>query len=97
MSDVFGGPSLCGQKVSRERYDEVMSSKPEICEVCGGPPIKNGRKQRAALHLDHDHVTGRLRGWICFKCNTGLGLLGDDASSLKAALEYLIRDHEVFT
>ena len=29
------------------------------------------------LHLDHSHVTGRFRAWICNTCNLGIGLFGD--------------------
>jgi hypothetical protein len=43
------------------------------------------------LHLDHCHVTGSFRGWLCGKCNTGLGMLGDNIAGLKAAIAYLER------
>jgi hypothetical protein len=41
--------------------------------------------------LDHCHVTGRFRGWLCHACNTGLGELGDDVASVRRALAYLER------
>lgn len=25
------------------------------------------------LNFDHDHSTGEFRGWLCTRCNTGLG------------------------
>lgn len=60
--------------------------RPEICELCGGPP--NGR---GVLHLDHCHETGRFRGWLCSWCNTGLGKFGDNEKGLMKALSYLRR------
>ena len=39
--------------------------------------------------LDHDHVSGEFRGWLCKQCNTGLGNLGDDLDSLLRAVQYL--------
>ena len=56
---------------------------PAECELCGKPP---GAR---ALALDHCHVSGRFRGWLCGKCNTGIGMLGDTVAGLRAALRYL--------
>jgi len=59
---------------------------PKRCECCGGKPNGIGR-----LHLDHDHATGKFRGWICYSCNMGIGLLGDTLDSLRKAVNYLRR------
>lgn len=58
---------------------------PEFCELCG-------RLQMALLALDHDHATGKFRGWLCHQCNTGIGKLGDSIAGLKRALRYLGRN-----
>ena len=57
---------------------------PEVCEVCEGPPSKGQR-----LHMDHDHKTGKFRGWLCGSCNRALGFLKDDPSRLQLLLDYL--------
>jgi hypothetical protein len=59
---------------------------PDVCECCGGPP--NGKK---SLALDHDHITGLFRGWLCAKCNRGIGLIGDDISAARRVVVYLER------
>jgi Recombination endonuclease VII len=41
------------------------------------------------LHLDHDHETGKFRGWLCLQCNMGIGQLGDTVAGLERALAYL--------
>ena len=43
------------------------------------------------LFCDHDHATGEFRNWICRRCNSGIGLLGDSEEGLRQALEYLER------
>lgn len=43
------------------------------------------------LHVDHDHETGKVRGLLCFDCNTAIAKLGDSLSGVLAATDYLIR------
>lgn len=57
---------------------------PALCEKCNKPSNQN-------LHLDHCHETGKFRGWLCGKCNRGLGLLGDNLAGLMEMVEYLKR------
>lgn len=45
-------------------------------------------KARATV-FDHDHETGVGRGWLCFLCNKGIGLLKDSVVLLNAAIEFL--------
>lgn len=72
----------------RRRQDglpEPTRPCPEFCEICAGLP---GKK---AMCLEHCHVTGKFRGWVCNECNRGLGLLGDDLASIEKVLAYLKR------
>lgn len=79
------------QKRWREAHPELMrryirKSKgqpeptrpyPTACELCGRPPTAKSK-----LHLDHDHVSGKFRGWLCVHCNTALGKIGDSYEAL---------------
>ncbi|MEU5869345.1 endonuclease domain-containing protein [Nonomuraea sp. NPDC047529] len=57
------------------------------CEICYRTPAPG----EIRLHLDHDHQTGRFRGFLCSRCNTGLGQLREDVAILHSAIEYLTR------
>lgn len=59
---------------------------PHACDCCGDVITDN-----QMLHFDHDHITGTFRGWVCRRCNTGIGNLGDTIEGLQNAIEYLKR------
>jgi len=57
--------------------------------MCGR--IEDIEKQKnSKIVFDHDHVTGKFRGWICDSCNRGLSNLGDDVAGVINALNYLL-------
>ena len=43
------------------------------------------------LVLDHDHDSGKFRGWLCNDCNSAVGKLNDDVPTLYRAINYLKR------
>jgi hypothetical protein len=42
-------------------------------------------------HLDHDHATGLVRGFLCRECNQALGLLRDSADLARRLADYIDR------
>ena len=67
--------------ISRQyKLKNASRLKPKQCEVCGAM----GR-----ICFDHDHKTGKFRGWICIRCNSALGMVKDNAETLIALAEYL--------
>ena len=64
-----------------------------LCAICNQPETKKLKGNVVALHVDHDHKTGKIRGLLCFTCNIGLGLFQDNKTLLFSALEYVER-HE---
>lgn len=66
-----------------EDYDSLLHQQQGGCAICGQAP--NGR----ALNVDHDHVTGRVRGLLCDDCNQAIGKLKDDPQLLLRAAKYL--------
>ena len=68
-----------------EEYQAMEQTQGGLCAICKGPPC--GRYKR--LHVDHDHTTGKVRGLLCFTCNTLLGHAKDQISRLENAALYL--------
>jgi hypothetical protein len=52
-------------------YEQMFNAQNGVCAICGEPP----RKIR--LHVDHDHKTGKVRGLLCFFCNSRLAHIED--------------------
>lgn len=63
--------------------------RPERCELCNEPPGPG----YAGICFDHDHATGKPRGWLCDRCNKVLGLVKDDPALLRSLAGYLEVHH----
>lgn len=55
------------------------------CAICRTEFVE--RKQ--PVHVDHDHRTGKVRGFLCSSCNKGLGDFKDNIRFLIKAVYYL--------
>ena len=58
------------------------------CAICNIIPTK-GHGIESKLHVDHDHVTGEVRGLLCQSCNQAMGFMKDSVQTLKSAIKYL--------
>ena len=79
------------RKYHRKRISTHPPDKDYECPICSRKlegPIRNGR----AWHVDHCHKTGKVRGYLCYSCNSGLGLLKDSIHNLQKAIEWLRKD-----
>jgi len=70
-----------------KRIKEELAGRPqpEQCEICGG----FGKDFKKGLCFDHDHETGKFRGWICLRCNTAIGLVKENTETLIAIIKYI--------
>lgn len=71
--------------ISWEEFERVYSTQDGRCAIC----TKELQKASRDTCIDHDHLTGVIRGVLCRKCNTGLGQFCDDLLVLKKAVTYL--------
>src|SRR5262249_30187058 len=70
--------------ISLEDYERLLARQNGACGICR-------RKSKRMLCVDHCHKTGRVRGLLCVRCNTGLGLYKDDPSIMRRGADYLER------
>lgn len=66
--------------ISYGDYLALLEKQCGVCAICGKPETvtyQNGRIR--TLAIDHDHTTGKIRGLLCFRCNTGLVYVEDEA------------------
>jgi hypothetical protein len=71
-------------------YEKMKHKQDFRCLICKRHETEifhKGLKQQ--LVVDHDHVSGKIRGLLCSSCNRAIGLLKDDPVVLLSAYEYL--------
>jgi len=70
--------------ISADEFDALLENQRGVCAICARKP-----EREASFHLDHDHVTGDIRGILCLGCNQGVGQFQDDAALLERAAAYV--------
>lgn len=70
--------------ISRNDYEQLLYSQNGVCFLCHKPPCKDKFKR---LHVDHDHITGRVRGLLCRGCNGLVGWYESHKDQLKIYLK----------
>src|SRR5450756_334040 len=71
---------------SPEDFDQLLASQGGRCAICRTEK-PNGYQQ--SWSVDHDHKTNKVRGILCFHCNSVLGNAKDSVKVLEAAISYL--------
>lgn len=65
-----------------EQLEDMKIAQNNQCAICGINPKDN-------LVVDHNHITGKVRGLLCSSCNKGLGFFKDNIQRLQSAIVYL--------
>lgn len=73
-------------KMTEDDYNSILSSQSGGCAICGGT---DAGKRNTRMPVDHDHITGDVRGILCTPCNRGIGLMRDNAKLLAKASMYV--------
>lgn len=80
--------------LSIDEYNRLLSSQGGGCAICGDKPDPS----KKVFAVDHDHsccpsyerTCGKcVRGILCSRCNTSIGMFEDDVELMAAAIVYL--------
>ena len=83
--------------LTRLRKENAYPDEKYKCPICKKTLEELGKYGQIRLKtwvLDHCHDTNTFRGWLCHKCNTGLGGFNDDLTVTQNAVIYLVRHKE---
>lgn len=67
--------------ITETEYSALLEGQGRRCAICD-KQCGTGRR----LAVDHDHITGRVRGLLCFRCNTSLARYEEYATQFAAYL-----------
>lgn len=69
-------------------YDAMLAAQGGGCAIC---KTKEPGGSGGKFHVDHDHVTGKVRGLLCGRCNRAIGLLNDSHHTVLSAAKYITK------
>lgn len=79
-----------GLSLSIEEYINSSGYTDDNCSICG---VEYSNNSTATVKvLDHCHKTGKIRGFICSRCNLVMGHVGDNTEILDKIKKYLTTD-----
>lgn len=73
--------------MSEDEWDKIFESQGKCCAICRTDTPTN---EVYGWAVDHCHETGKIRGILCMKCNTGLGAFNDDTDIMIDAVTYIL-------
>lgn len=74
--------------ITMAEFHKLQNDQNLSCAICGKKQSTLVKK----LHIDHCHKTKKVRGLLCFNCNSAIGHFKDDVNLLKLAIKYLEKD-----
>jgi hypothetical protein len=75
--------------LSVEEFNAMIVAQNGRCAICLEVPSERG------FHVDHCHLTGKIRGLLCRGCNLALGHMKDDPIRLQEAVTYLYKHYQL--
>lgn len=75
--------------LTAEEFSKLEKEQHGVCAICKLEEIDSKTLLLKTLVIDHCHKTGAIRGLLCNRCNTALGLFKDQIPNLQEAIKYL--------
>ena len=76
--------------LSAEQYLSMMIEQQNRCAICGEYEKRYTKTgDIKPLSVDHNHITGEIRGLLCNDCNALIGFANEDKKILENAISYL--------
>jgi len=79
--------------ITPDEYERMRSGQRDTCAICLVHERRGSRNKN--LCVDHDHVTGKVRGLLCSGCNSALGHMNENPAWLMRAIQYLVRHQPI--
>ena len=73
--------------INLDIYNKMLAAQDNKCKICD-------KESNKRLQVDHCHLTLKVRGLLCDKCNRGIGHFYDDETLLEKALLYIRNNKE---
>ena len=70
-------------------YQELLDAQGGVCKICKTLKPRKSATDLTPLFVDHNHTTGKVRGLLCSKCNSGLGMFEDNIDYFVEAINYI--------
>lgn len=84
----FASHLKCKYSLSLKEYEKMLQAQNGACAICEKPETVRQKSKIKRLSVDHCHITGRVRGLLCVRCNVAIGLLKENEDIFKKALDY---------
>lgn len=75
--------------ISLSDYQKMFAEQLGVCAICYQAEVATINNIRKTLSVDHNHTTGKIRGLLCYRCNSALGLLKEDEKLIMSTLFYI--------
>ncbi len=76
--------------ITKEKFLQMLDDQKNSCAIC-----TTAFTESRNTCVDHDHLTDKVRGILCRKCNLAIGLLGDSPVVIQRAANYLVNHSDI--